>query len=71
MRRVMKFTEIATVGKLVTVIGPGIVTGEGIMYHVYRKSKRLNGLPLISTTSERQAIKGMYELYWATSGLTG
>jgi hypothetical protein len=67
----MKFTEIATVGKLVTVIGPGIVTGEGIMYHVYRKSKRLNGLPLISTTSERQAIKGMYELYWATSGLTG
>ena len=67
----MKFTEIASIGKLVTVIGPGIVTGEGIMYHVYRKGKRLNGLPLISTTSERQAIKGMYELYWATSGLTG
>jgi hypothetical protein len=71
MRRVMKFTEIASIGKLVTVIGPGIVSGQGIMYHVYRKSKRLNGLPLISSTSERQAIKSMYELYWTTSGLTG
>lgn len=71
MRRVMKFTEIASIGKLVTVIGPGIVSGQGIMYHVYRKSKRLNGLPLISSTSERQAIRSMYELYWATTGLTG
>jgi hypothetical protein len=67
----MKFTEIATVGKLVTVIGPGIVSGQGIMYHVFLKSKRVNGLPLLSSTSERQAIKSMYELYWATSGLTG
>ena len=71
MRRVMKFTEIASIGKLVTVIGPGIVSGQGIMYHVYRKRKRLTGLPLISSTSERQAIKSMYELYWTTSGLTG
>jgi hypothetical protein len=67
----MKFAEIASIGKLVTVIGPGIVTGEGIMYHVYRKGKRLNGLPLISTTSERQAVKGMYDLHWMWTGLTG
>jgi hypothetical protein len=69
MRRV--FTEIAAVGKLVTVIGPGIVTGEGIMYHVFLKSKRVNGLPLISSTSERQAVKGMYDLHWTTTGLAG
>jgi len=67
----MKFTEIASIGKLVTVIGPGIVTGQGIMYHVYRKGKRLNGLPLISTTSERQAVKGMYDLHWMWTGLAG
>jgi hypothetical protein len=66
-----KYAEIASVGKLVTVIGPGVVTGQGIMYHVFEKGYRLRGLPLITTTSERQAIKSMYDLHWLRTGLTG